>query len=58
MVKKFLVDVKSEMVKVSWPTRSELINSTTVVLVSAVLLSIFIYIVDVVCTFVLGAMIK
>ena len=44
----FFKDIKLEMIKVSWPTRNELIGSTAVVLVSLVILSIFIGICDVV----------
>ena len=44
----FFKDVKLEMLKVSWSTRNELIDSTIVVLVSLAILSIFIGICDVV----------
>jgi len=57
-VKKFLVDVKSEMIKVSWPTRDELLNSTSVVIVSVAALSVFIYLIDLVYTLVVGNIIK
>jgi preprotein translocase subunit SecE len=45
-VSKFLSDVKSELKKVSWPTKPELINSTWVVIVFTFLLSVFIGMVD------------
>ncbi|MBU4306070.1 MAG: preprotein translocase subunit SecE [Candidatus Omnitrophica bacterium] len=57
-LKKFLVDVKSEMIKVSWPTRDELLNSTSVVIVSVGALSVFIYIIDLLYTLVVGNIIK
>ena len=41
-VRSFVSEVKSEMAKVSWPTRTELVGSTTVVFVSVILLAIFI----------------
>ena len=43
---KFLGEVKTEMKKVSWSSRKELISSTWVVIVSVFLLTIFIGIVD------------
>jgi len=42
----FFKDIKLEMVKVSWPTRNELIGSTIIVLVSLIVLSAFIGICD------------
>lgn len=42
----FFKDIKLEMGKVSWPTKSELVSSTVIVLVSLALLSIFIGICD------------
>jgi preprotein translocase subunit SecE len=44
----FLKEVKLEMSKVSWSTRSELTDSTIVVLISLAILSIFIGICDIV----------
>ena len=38
----FLKEIKLEMMKVSWPTRDELIGSTVIVLVSLAILSAFI----------------
>lgn len=42
----FLKDIKLEMIKVSWPTKDELIGSTVIVLVSLAILSLFIGICD------------
>ncbi len=36
-----LIDTEGELRKVSWPTRDDLVNSTTAVLVSIVLLGVF-----------------
>ncbi|MDD4956118.1 MAG: preprotein translocase subunit SecE [Candidatus Omnitrophica bacterium] len=47
-ITRFLSDVKTEMKKVAWPSRDELISSTVVVLVSVLLLAIFIGICDVI----------
>lgn len=45
-VTKFFKDVKVELKKVSWPTKNELIGSTTVVIVAVILLGIAIGIWD------------
>jgi len=39
---KFLKEVKVEMGKVSWPTREELISSTTVVIVVSLIFAVII----------------
>ncbi len=49
MIKKltrFFNEVKTEMKKVSWSTKKELISSTWIVIISVFLLSVFIGIVD------------
>ena len=43
----FFKDIKLEMIKVSWPSKDELIGSTVIVLVSLTILSVFIGICDV-----------
>jgi preprotein translocase subunit SecE len=47
-VKEFVQDVLAEFRKVSWPSRQELINSTVVVIVVTVVLSLFLGAVDIV----------
>jgi preprotein translocase subunit SecE len=47
-VGKFLSQVKTEMQKVAWPTRSELVSSTVVVIISTLILGLFIGICDLV----------
>ena len=42
----FFNDIKLEMLKVSWPTKDELIGSTIIVIVSLAILSLFIGICD------------
>jgi preprotein translocase subunit SecE len=42
----FLNEVKGESRKVTWPTREELQESTTVVLVTVLIISMFIFVVD------------
>jgi preprotein translocase subunit SecE len=45
-VKEFLGDVRSELKKVSFPTKAETIGSTTVVIVFCVLMSIYLSMID------------
>jgi preprotein translocase subunit SecE len=45
-IAKFLNDVQTEMSKVSWPTRPELINSTMIVAVVSILFTIYIFSAD------------
>ena len=42
----FLKEVRAELGKITWPTRSELVESTFVVIVSVIAISIFIGAVD------------
>ncbi len=42
----YLKKVKTEMEKVAWPTRKDLVNSTGVVLVLVVIMTVFLGIVD------------
>ena len=44
----FFVDVRSELKKISYPTRSETIGSTTVVIVLVVIVSVFLALTDLV----------
>ena len=41
-IRKFLTEVWVELKKSAWPTRSELVDSTAVVLVTVVLLGVFV----------------
>ena len=45
-VSKFLNEVKTEMGKVSWSTKKELIDSTWIVIVTVFLLAVFIGVID------------
>ncbi len=42
----FINDVVKEMKKVTWPTRDELKESTTIVIVVCIILSVFTYVID------------
>jgi preprotein translocase subunit SecE len=48
-----LGEVRSEMWKVTWPTRDELTNSTTVVLTVSIALALFIWVADLILSFVM-----
>ncbi|MBN1481733.1 preprotein translocase subunit SecE [candidate division KSB1 bacterium] len=43
---KFLQDVRSEMSKVSWPSRQELKGQTWIVIIVSLFFALFIFIVD------------
>lgn len=45
-VREFLADVRGELKKVSFPTRSETVGSTTVVIVFCVIMSVYLSVVD------------
>jgi preprotein translocase subunit SecE len=49
-IKEFVQDVLVEFRKVTWPSRQELINSTTVVIVVTVVLAFFLGGVDIALT--------
>jgi preprotein translocase subunit SecE len=45
-LKRFLKEVRLELSKVTWPTASELRGSTAVVIVTVLIFTLFIYLVD------------
>ena len=45
-IKDFFTGVKFEMKKVSWPTFEELKGSTAVVIVFAIMLAVFLFVID------------
>jgi preprotein translocase subunit SecE len=45
-LKDFVKDVRVEATKVSWPTRLELRDSTTVVIVTVLLVAVFLFVID------------
>ena len=57
-VSKFFSEVSVELKKVSWSTRSELIESTQVVLISTAFLGLFIAVIDLVLSKFIGVIIK
>jgi len=50
----FTREVRAEFGKVSWPTREELLNSTSVVLVFSAAFAVFIGLFDLVISFIRG----
>ena len=60
MIKKvftYFGDVKTEMSKVSWPTRTELIGSARLVLILSLILAVLVFVVDRILNFLLGIII-
>ena len=57
-VQEFWKDVRLESAKISWPTRDELRDSTTVVLATVLLVAAFIGIVDRILTFAVGLLFR
>jgi preprotein translocase subunit SecE len=53
----FISEVRAEFTRVIWPTRDDLINSTTVVVVFSVIFSLFIGVFDLILSFVRGILI-
>jgi preprotein translocase subunit SecE len=56
-ITEFLTDVRSELKKISYPTRSETMGSTTVVIVLVVIVSIFLALTDLLLVRLLGKII-
>lgn len=56
-ITEFLTDVRSELKKISYPTRSETIGSTTVVIVLVVIVSIFLALTDLLLVRLMGKII-
>jgi preprotein translocase subunit SecE len=54
----FLKEARAELKKVSWPTKDELIGSTIVVVITALLLAIFIGICDYFLSRFIGSLIR
>jgi len=50
----YLKDVRSELVKVSWPTRNEVTGATMLVVVLSIAVSIFVYACDKILLTVVG----
>ena len=56
-INEFLIDVRSELKKISYPTRNETIGSTTVVIVLVVIVSVFLALTDLLLVRLMGKII-
>lgn len=45
-IKKFVADVQSEMKKVTWPTREQLVESTNVVIGVTLVITAIVFVID------------
>ena len=57
-IKKFLREVRTELKKVTWPTRQQLMAYTAVVLVAVILVSVLIWILDTAFAFAFRAFLR
>ena len=53
-IREFFGDVRSELKKVSFPTRAETVGSTTVVIVFCIIMSLYLSFIDSVLVWVVG----
>jgi len=53
-----LRDVRTEMKKVSWPTRKDTINSTSVVLITVFFIAIFLGLIDLGLSKIIGGLLR
>jgi preprotein translocase subunit SecE len=57
-IKDYIINVYYEMRKVTWPTRSEVTNSTVVVVVISIIVAVIIFALDTIFTTMLGLIIQ
>ena len=50
----FFKDVRTELSRVTWPSRDELMHSTTIVIVTTIMLSVFVGLVNLIISRALG----
>lgn len=55
---RFIKEIKSELKKVTWPTKKQVINNTLIVIALVVLVGLFIFVLDTVFSFFTNNMIK
>lgn len=53
-IREFIADVRSELKKVSFPTKAETIGSTTVVIVFCIIMSLYLSMIDSVLVWLVG----
>jgi preprotein translocase subunit SecE len=54
----YLKDVRSELIKVSWPTKNEVSGATILVIILSIAISIFVYACDKALLFIVGLFLK
>lgn len=57
-IKNFFIEVITELKKVSWSTRKDVIDATWVVLISSIMLGVFIGVTDLALSKLLGLIIR
>jgi preprotein translocase subunit SecE len=57
-IRQFTGDVRAEMDKVTWPSQAEIVNSTVLVFVVTIILTIMVWIVDFVLGHVMSGLMK
>jgi len=57
-IREFVKEVRLEATKISWPTRSELQESTVVVIVTILIVTVFVGVVDQGLTLLVGLMFR
>ena len=57
-IKKFMKEVRVELTKVTWPTPSELRATTTVVIITTLIITVFIGLVDFGLGLFIGALLR
>ncbi|TMQ68293.1 MAG: preprotein translocase subunit SecE [Candidatus Eisenbacteria bacterium] len=57
-LREFVKDVRVEITKVSWPSRTELRDSTVVVIASVFMVAAFVFVVDRVLSFGIGLLFR
>jgi preprotein translocase subunit SecE len=57
-VREFVKDVRVEVTKVSWPSRTELRDSTIVVIATVLIVAVFVFFVDRVLSFGIGMLFR
>ncbi|MBM3263778.1 MAG: preprotein translocase subunit SecE [candidate division Zixibacteria bacterium] len=54
----FLQEVRSELTKVNWPTRSELTGATIVVIALSVIVAFYVGVIDVIASYALSFLLR
>ncbi len=57
-IKKFIIEARSELGKVSWPSKEDVWDSTKVVIASTIIISIFLGLIDIFFSYLIKLVIK